>query len=161
MSFVRGLLWFVGAMMLQWYWNTHLSYWGAAPQFLLAFTVLIASRRGPIQAMLFGFAWGLFADALRADLFGASALLYTLAGYIAGMVRRQLDLRASGSLAAAVLLISWGYVLVYGILGSIFSTSFAWLGWAPALAAPFMNALVSVVGAGVWDARDTRWERAG
>lgn len=156
MIVLRVLLWFVGAIALQWYWNTHLSFWGAAPQFLLAFTVLVASRRGPIPAMLFGFFWGLFADAMRADLFGASALLYTAAGYAAGMARRQIDLRGAGSLAVAVLLLSFGCVVVYGALGSIFSASFAWLGWAPALLAPFMNSLVAVLGAGVWDARETR-----
>lgn len=148
---LRSFVIFVGAMFLQWWWNTHLSYWGAAPQFLLALTVLLAARRGPVAAMLFGFAWGLYADALRADLFGANALLYTLAGYVAGSVRKQIDLRAAGPLAATVLILSWGYVLTLGLLGAVFDRSFFWVGWVPALFTPFMNALAASVASLCWD----------
>lgn len=148
---LRSLFIFVGAMFLQWWWNTHLSYWGAAPQFLLALTILLAARRGPVAAMLFGFAWGLYADALRADLFGANALLYTLAGYVAGSVRKQIDLRAAGPLAATVLILSWGYVLTLGLLGAVFDRSFFWVGWVPALFTPFMNALAASAASLCWD----------
>ncbi len=151
MSILRGAVLFVAAMFLQWWWNAHLAYWGAAPQFLLALTVLIAARRGPVTAMLVGFAWGLFSDTLRADLFGADALLYALAGYAAGMVRRQIDLGAPEPLAATVFLLSWAYALALGVLGHIFLKSFVWIGWIPFLTAPFMNALVAIMGALAWD----------
>ena len=150
MNILRGLLLFVAAMFLQWWWNAHLAYWGAAPQFLLALTVLIAARRGPVTAMLIGFAWGLFSDTLRADLFGADALLYALAGYAAGMVRRQIDLSAPEPLAAAVFLLTWAYALAFGVLGHVFLKSFVWVGWIPFLTAPFMNALVAILGAFAW-----------
>lgn len=153
---LRAAFLFVGAMFLQWWWNTHLSYWGAAPQFLLALTVLLAARRGPVPAMLFGFAWGLYADALRADLFGANALLYTLAGYTAGNVRKQIDLRATGPLAITVLILSWGYVLMIGLLGAVFERSFFWVGWVPALFTPFLNALAvsaAALGGDIWGER--------
>jgi len=151
MSFVRGLTLFIGAMFLQWWWNTHLAYWGAAPQILLALTMLIAARRGPVAAMLIGYAWGLYSDTLRADLFGANALLYALAGYAAGAVRRQLDLRAAGPLVATVFLASWAYALLFGLLGQIFMKSFLWVGWISFLASPFLNAGVAVAGAIAWD----------
>lgn len=153
MRSLRSFSLFVGAMFVQWWWNTHLSYWGAAPQFLLALTVLLAARRGPVTAMLFGFVWGLYADALRADLFGADALLYTLAGYAAGTVRKQIDLRATGPLAATVLILSCGYALMIGFLGAVFDRSFFWVGWVPALFTPFLNALVASVAALLWDIR--------
>lgn len=147
MSFLRGLALFVAAMFLQWWWNTHLAFYGAAPQFLLAFTVLLAARRGPVTAMLLGWLWGLFTDSLRADLFGANALLFMLAGYAAGVVRRQMDLRAVGPLAATVLLLSWLYALAFGTLGAIFAKSFFWVGWPSFLAAPFLNAVAVVFAA--------------
>ncbi len=153
MSFLRGAALFVAAMFIQWWWNSHLAYWGAAPQFLLALTVLIAARRGPVPAMLVGYVWGLFSDTLRADLFGADALLYALAGYGAGMVRRQIDLGAPEPLAATVCLLTWAYALLVGLLGQIFLKSFVWVGWASFLAAPFMNALVVILGAALLDAR--------
>ena len=145
---------FVGAMLLQWWWSAHLSYWGAGPQFLLAFTVIIAAQRGPVPAMLAGFVWGLFIDAQRADLFGASALLLTLIGYGAGMVRKQIDLRAAGPMAIAVLILSWAYVLGFGLVGSVFARSFAWVGWVPALATPPLNCLVAAAGAVAWELRE-------
>ena len=151
MTLVRGTLLFFAAMFVHWWWNTHLAYWGAAPQILLALTVLVAARRGPVAAMLMGFVWGLFADSLRADLFGANALLYSLAGYAAGMVRRQMDLRAVGPLAATVVLISWTYALLLGLLGHIFLKSFAWIGWPSFVVAPFLNAAIAVAGAIVWE----------
>jgi rod shape-determining protein MreD len=156
MSAVRLAGLFVAAMLLQWWWSSHLSYWGAAPQFLFALTVLIAARRGPIAAMLIGWMWGLYSDVLRADLFGADALLYALAGYSAGLVRRQIDLQATGPLAAAVLILSWVYLLLRGLLGAMFAKSFLWTGWIPALATPPMNALFVIFAAEMWDVRRER-----
>ncbi|MFI5363766.1 MAG: rod shape-determining protein MreD [Elusimicrobiota bacterium] len=153
MSYVRGTLLFVAAMFLQWWWSSHLAYWGAAPQFLLALTVVVAARRGPVTAMLVGYVWGLFSDSLRADLFGADALLYALAGYAAGMVRRQIDLGAPEPLAATVFLMTWAYAILLGVLGHVFLRTFVWVGWVSFLTAPFMNALVAIVGATLLDAR--------
>jgi len=147
-NWLRGFVLFVGAMFLQWWWNSHLAYWGAAPQFLLALTVVVAARRGPVPAMLAGFVWGLYSDTLRADLFGADALLYSLAGYAAGMVRSQVDLGAPEPLAATVFLLTWAYAILLGVLGHIFLKSFVWVGWISFLTAPFMNAVVAIVGAG-------------
>lgn len=151
MRLLRSALLCVAAMLLQWWWNTHLSFWGAAPQFLFALTVLVAARRGPVQAMILGFTCGLYLDALRADLFGADALLYTLAGYAAGSVRKQLDLRAIGPLAATTAILSWSYVLLVGLVGLIFAGSFFWVGWVPVLLTPLLNALVASAAAVVWD----------
>ena len=151
MSYLRGAVLFVAAMFVQWWWNCHLAYWGAAPQFLLALTMLVAARRGPVPAMLIGYAWGLFSDTLRADLFGADALLYALAGYGAGVVRRQLDLGSPEPLAATVFLTTWAYALMLGFLGHVFLKSFVWVGWVSFLTAPFMNAVVAVLGAALFE----------
>ena len=155
-SFVRGLAVFIGAMFMQWWWNTHFAYWGAAPQFLLALTVLIAARRGPVAAMLIGWVWGLYVDTLRADLFGACALLYALTGYAAGMVRRQIDLSAPEPLAATVFLLTLVCALGLGVLGAVFSKSFVWVGWTPFLADPFLNSLVVLLAAAAWEEQGAR-----
>jgi rod shape-determining protein MreD len=154
--FVRGAALFFAAMLVQWWWNAHMAYGGVAPQFLLALTVVIAARRGPLAALLVGYAWGLYADVLRADLFGANALLYALAGYAAGMVRRQIDLWAVGPLAASVFLMSWAYTILMGLLGLAFLRSFVWPGWTPALVTPFLNSIAAVAVAMFWDLRGDR-----
>lgn len=151
MTFLRGLSMVIGVMFLQWWWNTHLAYWGIAPQFLFALSILVASRRGPVAAMLLAWTWGLYADTLRADLFGANALLYTLAAYFAGNVRRQMDLRAVGPLVTAVFILSILHSVMLGLIGTLFAKSFFWVGWSSFLVAPFLNAFVAAIGALIWE----------
>lgn len=151
-SFVRGLAVFVGAMFFQWWWNTHFAYWGAAPQFLLVLTILLAARRGAIIGMLAGFGWGLYLDVARAELFGASALLLTLSAYVAGAIRRQIDLRGGGPLATAAFLITIACFVGHGLLGLVFTRSFEWPGWIAAVVTPFLNAIAIVVAALFWEA---------
>jgi len=155
-SFVRGAVVFVFAMFLQWWWNAHFSYWGAAPQFLLVLTILIAARRGPILGMLAGFGWGLYLDVARAELFGSSALILTLAAYAVGVARRQIDLRAAGPLAATTFLSTWAAFLGLGLLGLVFTKSFEWSGWIAVLATPFLNVGAVVAASLLWDAREGR-----
>ena len=153
---LRGIVLFLGAMFLQWWWNTHFAYWGAAPQFLLVLTILIAARRGPILGMLAGFGWGLYLDVARAELCGASALTLTLAAYFAGVARRQIDLRAAGPLAATTFLFTCAAFLGHGTLGLIFTKSFESPGWLSLLLTPFLNALVVMAASVIWDARGDR-----
>ena len=155
-ALLLGALLFVGAVFLQWWWNTHLAYWGAAPQFLLALTVLIAARRGAILGMLVGFAWGLYLDVARAELFGASSLILTLCAYMAGLARRQIDLRAGGPLAATVFLMTWASFIAHGVMGLVFTKSFEWPGWIALFATPFLNALAVSVFATFWELRGER-----
>jgi rod shape-determining protein MreD len=151
MNALKFALLYVGAMFLQWWWNTHFAYWGAAPQFLLVLTLLLAARRGPVVAMLAGFGWGLFLDVSRAELFGASAFLLTGAGYVAGMVRKQIDLRAAGPLAACTFLVTLGVLFAHGVLGLVFTKSFENFAWQVWLFTPLMNGLLAGAGAGLWD----------
>lgn len=155
-SFIRGVVLFVGAMFIQWWWNTHFAYWGSAPQFLLVLTILIAARRGPILGMLAGFGWGLYLDVARAELFGARALTLTLAAYLVGVARRQIDLRAAGPLAVMTFFFTWAGFLMHGLLGLVFTKSFEWVGWVPVLVNPFLNAFAVTVAAVLWDARGDR-----
>jgi rod shape-determining protein MreD len=155
-GFLRGIAVFIGAMFLQWWWNTHFAYWGAAPQFLLVLTILLAARRGPVLGMLAGFGWGLYLDVARAELFGASALILTLAAYAVGVARRQIDLRAAGPLAAMTFLFTWGAFVAHGLLGLAFTRSFEWSGWITLLATPFLNVVAVTMATVLWDARDDR-----
>lgn len=148
---LRFALLYVGVMFLQWWWNTHFSHWGAAPQFLLVLTLLLAARRGPVPAMLAGFGWGLFLDVSRAELFGASALLLTGSGYIAGMVRKQIDLRAAGPLAVCTTLMTLGVLFTHGLLGLVFAKSWEHFGWKTWVFTPLLNGFLAGVGAVLWD----------
>ena len=155
-GFLRAFMVFIGAMFLQWGWNTHLAYWGAAPQFLLVLTILIAARRGAVLGMLAGFGWGLYLDVARAELFGAGALTLTLTAYFVGVARRQIDLRAFGPLAATTFLFTWAGFIGLGLLGLTFTKSFEWSGWIAILVTPFLNVGAAIAAALVLDLRGER-----
>lgn len=142
MNFLRGALIFVLAAFLQWWWSTRFGIWGLTPQILLALTVAISARLGPNQGMCYGFAWGLFLDVLRPHVFGGNAFVLMLVGYGTGTVRRQIDVGDVVSQCAIVALMTWGYFLIYGLLGLIFAKSFFWMGWPAFLFDPLYNCLL-------------------
>jgi rod shape-determining protein MreD len=155
-TLLRGSVVFVGAMLLQWWWNTHFAYWGAAPQFLFALTLLVAARRGPVAGMLAGFAWGLYLDVARAELFGASALALTFCAWLVGAARRHIDLRAPGPLAAGSFMLTLFVFVLHGLLALAFARSFEWPSWIALLATPFLNAVTAVALAIAWDLSEAR-----
>lgn len=146
---------FVAATAAQWWWSTHLSIYGVAPQVLLVMTVAVAARYGSNWAMSCGFFWGLFLDVLSPRLFGGNALALTLVGYGTGSVRRQLDVAGLGPQCLLVFATTLIYYLFFGLLGRIFdpSKTFLWVGWPLFLTGPFYNSLVTVFLYGVWDPR--------
>jgi rod shape-determining protein MreD len=130
------------AMVLQWWLSTNFLVFDLTPRLLLVLTVVISARMGSVAGMSYGFAWGLYLDVLRAHLFGANALAYTLIAYTTGAIRRQIDVVGIGSQAAAVLLMSWGYFLLYALLGLIFMKTSLFPGWKIFFLNPFYNALM-------------------
>jgi hypothetical protein len=106
--------------------------------------------------MLAGCGWGLYLDVARAELFGASSLILTLAAYVAGVMRRQIDLRAAGPLAAMTFLFTWVGFFVQGLLGLAFTKSFESPGWISLLLTPFFNAMVVTAGTVLWNSRGER-----
>ena len=143
---------FVMAMIVQWWWSTHGSIAGVAPQLLLVLTVALAARHGALRAMVLGFFWGLFLDVLNARMVGANALAMTLVGYSAGSVRRQIDLMGLGPQCLMVLLMTLAYFLFWGLLGLVFLHAFLWVGWASFLIDPLYNVLVTVFVFVFWEA---------
>ena len=153
MSQLRLLLFFVLAMLAQWWWSTHFSIAGVAPQVLLVATVAMAARYGSIWAMGCGFFWGLFLDVLSPRLFGANALALVWVGYGTGSVRRQMDVAGLAPQCLLVFGTTWAYFMLLGLLGSVFAKTFLWVGWPVFLAGPFYNCLLTVLLYSVWDPR--------
>src|SRR6266481_4483731 len=60
-------------------------------QWILMAVLHFGLVRGPWVGESIGFVWGLLVDASSLGLLGIHATLYALAGYAAGMFRRQLD----------------------------------------------------------------------
>lgn len=138
MTYLKLAVLFFGAMLLQWWLSTHV--W--SPLLLLVLTIATSARLGPSAGMTLGFGWGLFLDVLRAHLFGGNALVFTLAAYGTGMARRQIDVVGVGPQSVIVLVMSWIYFVLMGLLGLIFTRAFFWPGWKVAVLTPVYNTVL-------------------
>ena len=138
-------------MLAHWWWTTHLSVAGLAPQLLLVLTVITAARRGPIRAMCLGCVWGLFLDVMSARLFGANALALTLVGYGTGSVRRQIDVTGLAPQCLVVFGMTWAYFVLLGLIGLVFLKTFLWVGWPSFVVDPFYNCVVGAAVFMIWN----------
>jgi rod shape-determining protein MreD len=149
MIYIRCVIVFIGALIMQWLWSSYLPLAGLAPQVLLIMTMAVASQAGPIAGQCYGFAWGLMLDVFSTHLFGGNALCFTLAAYFVGMLRRQMDVSTPPSQVMLVLLLTPVYFLTVGLLGLLFEHHFLWVGWKAFLVNPFFNGLVAPIGFGI------------
>lgn len=143
MIYASAVFVFLAGLMLQWMWATYFPLWGLAPQVLLILTVAVSARSGAVTGQCFGFAWGLFLDLLSAHVFGANALAFTLAAYLVGALRRQMDVASPAPQLALTFLLTPAYFLFLGLTGRVFEHQFLWVGWKAFLLNPFYNCLVA------------------
>jgi len=146
MRYLSGIFVFFAGLGLQWLWGMHFTLWGLFPNVLLVLTVAIAARSGPVAGQCYGFAWGLFLDVASAHVFGANALAFTIVGYGIGTLRRQMDVESLAPQLLFILLLTPGYLLFYGLTGSIFEHTFLWVGWKHFLLEPLFNCVVAPFG---------------
>lgn len=151
MSYLRWVILFFLAALLQWGWSTYFSFFGLSPQIFLILTIIAAAKRGAVAAMCFGFMWGLCLDVFEVRLFGANALAFTLVGYGVGMARRQIDVAAFAPMALLLIHGTWGYFLLKGLLGLIFIKYFSWVGWFSFSLDPLLNCLMLPMMLGLWN----------
>ena len=64
---------------------------GTKPELLLLVTVALALSEGPLLGMTAGFTFGLMTDVVLGLPAGVTALTYTLAGYVVGRIRMQMQ----------------------------------------------------------------------
>jgi rod shape-determining protein MreD len=141
MNHFRGAVLFLAAALLHWWWSTRFSFLGLSPQVLLVLTVAMAARVGPNCGMCYGFAWGLFLDVLRPELFGGNALALLLVGYGTGALRRKIDVLDVVSQSMIVFFMTLGNFLLYGLLGVVFAKNFIWVGWPAFIFDPLYSCL--------------------
>jgi len=105
---------------------------------VLVVVLYFGLSRGPMTGEMLGLLWGLLIDASSLGLLGLHALLYAGAGYLAGMLRRQLDEKKAWTQAIFSIGVSLLYVLVYFIADRIFSFGPHPVSW-PMIAQPLIN----------------------
>lgn len=143
MKLLQGLVLFFAAAAVQWSWSTYLSAFGLAPQLLLILTLAVGAQSGPVAGECFGFGWGLFLDVLSAHVFGANALILTLAGYVSGALRRQMDVSSPPSQAMLAAALTPVYLILLGLVGLAFERCFLWGGWRQLFVGPLYNGIVA------------------
>lgn len=117
---------------------------GFSANLVLVAVLSFGLSRGPLVGELLGFVWGLLVDAASLGFIGIHALLYTLAGYMAGVLKRQLDESKMGAQSLFTLGISILYMgFSYG-LQRLFSYGIRPISWA-IVAQPLSNAILAPI----------------
>ncbi|MFA5974990.1 MAG: rod shape-determining protein MreD [Elusimicrobiota bacterium] len=100
--------------------------------------------RGPVTGQVMGFVWGLLIDASSLGVMGLHGLLYALAGYGAGMLRRQLDESKAFTQVILTFAVSVCYTGLYLVLDHLFATTTRSMGWQLAVQ-PLVNAFLAPI----------------
>jgi rod shape-determining protein MreD len=111
-----------------------------AVQWILIAVLHCGLVRGPWSGECVGFTLGMLVDASSFGLLGVHAILYSLAGYTAGMVRRQLDASKLWTQAIFSWMASVVYFALYLVVERFFSVNEGSFQWA-FLTVPLMNAV--------------------
>lgn len=116
--FLLGAATILTALLLQTTVITQLPLPGAAPDLLLVLVVAFALAEGPLSGMTTGFIAGLLADLSADHQLGRLALVYTVVGYIAGLIEDDND-RSTVLPFATVALGAAAGVLVFAAEGAL------------------------------------------
>lgn len=109
LKFIKHLLLFVLAMVLQTSLASWISFGGVEPDFVLIFVVVIAISHGPVSGMLWGFFAGFSEDVYSpVDWLGAQTIAFTCVGFGVGQLEEKF-LRLN--LASKVALLGLAFLL--------------------------------------------------
>jgi rod shape-determining protein MreD len=107
---------------LQFFFGKYFNIFGISPNFMLILVVYLGFTRGVVSAEIIGFLFGLTWDVFSTDVFGIRAVMFTVIGYIIGMINRNFDKDSLQAQVVIVLLANlayWvGFSFIYWILHS-------------------------------------------
>ncbi len=141
-SFVVTTL--VIGLALQVFLSRYFSLFGVSPQVLLLFVVAFGFSFGPILGETMGFLWGITSDAVGASLFGLNGLLFTLAGYIGGTLRRRVASERPTAQVVIALISTVCYGLGVAAISALFEEGLRLSFWL-LLCQAALNALIAAV----------------
>ena len=113
-------------------------------QWILLAVIYFGLAQGPWTGELLGFIWGLLVDASSLGLLGLHAILYSLAGYAAGMFRRQLDISKLWTQTILTWMVSTIYFALYLVIARLLASGEGTFQWS-LLTVPVMNAAFSPI----------------
>jgi len=82
--YIRSAVVVIGLLLLQTTFLPFIALGGYLPDLFILYLVVVALRRGQIEATISGFIIGILQDTITTQFFGLAALSKTIAGFVAG-----------------------------------------------------------------------------
>lgn len=143
MRFAGYVVIYAVGLLVQFSWAQYFSFQDLAPNVLLVMLIGMGLMRGPFAGEVMGFAWGLSWDALSIGLFGSHAFMFTLIGYLTGLLSHKWN---EGKIFTQMLLTGIASALfLFGMCGlhGIFATDQSFCLTFSIMAQPLYNMLIA------------------
>jgi rod shape-determining protein MreD len=122
---VFSILFFILALLIQFFLGRYLNILGVFPNFILITIVFLGMLRGRLEASVVGFLFGFVWDVFSADIFGMRMLIFTLIGYLSGLLSRNFDREQVYVQFITVLISNIFYWVFIALIYSIFTSNYA------------------------------------
>ena len=119
LKFIKHLICFVIAIVLQTTLASWISFYGQEPDFVLIFLVVMALSHGPVSGMLWGFFAGFSEDVFASvDWLGAQTIAFTCVGFGVGQLEEKfLRLNLATKVALLGLAFMLNDLVYYALIG--------------------------------------------
>lgn len=119
LKFIKHLVCFVIAIVLQTTLASWISFYGQQPDFVLIFLVVMALSHGPVSGMLWGFFAGFSEDVFATvDWLGAQTIAFTCVGFSVGQLEEKfLRLNLATKVALLGLAFMLNDLIYYALVG--------------------------------------------
>ncbi|MDY6285665.1 MAG: rod shape-determining protein MreD [Hallerella sp.] len=119
LKFIKHLICFVIAIVLQTTLASWISFYGQEPDFVLIFLVVMALSHGPVSGMLWGFFAGFSEDVFASvDWLGAQTIAFTCVGFGVGQLEEKfLRLNLATKVALLGLAFMLNDLIYYALIG--------------------------------------------
>jgi len=128
-KFLNAILIFLVATVIHWIFMLAFSPFDINIGIMLAFCLIMGSLISESGGYVFAFISGLFLDFFRSTLFGGYALVFTLIMFIFNIIHDKIDFKDIGPQLFVTSALNIVCIILYGILGSIFTGHFIWQGF--------------------------------
>ena len=144
-NFLNAFLIFIIATLLHWVFIEIFAPFNITLGIMLAFALIMAARSPRAGGYTFAFFCGLFLDFFSASMFGGYALAFTLLMFTFYHVEHKIDFKEPGPQLIITAGLNMYTVLLYGLLGKIFTGAFLWHGFASFVAGSLITGLLAPV----------------
>ena len=141
-KFLNGFIIFIMATLIHWLFIEIFSPFSVTVGVMFAFSLIVARLMPDLGGYTFAFLSGLFLDFFGNVMFGGYALVFTIIIFIFYRVADKIDFKDTGPQIIITTFLNMSSVILYGLLGKIFTGSFLWQGLNSLLLGSFITGLL-------------------